>query len=271
LFGAVLFFNVYPKAVGSFWPTASKVIGLLLLGGMLAIFRRSDGHGRALWLDFSYWEILGIIGWTYLATCALYVPVRRWRGTPVLWLVLLCAFNMAAASHVVQFPNRLPLYVWPWSNGAFAILTLSGTITADVLLTDRWADSLAGRAKLTSGFGAILLLTGWASSPLGISKIRATPTWCLVSAGSSVFLFLLLYWICDVHRRTRWASFVRPAGTNTLLTYLLPDFFFFGVSLAWLPQAWDYGFAGVLRAAAFTALMLLLSAALTRCRVRLQL
>lgn len=271
LFGAILFLNVYPKSAGSFWPMLSKAAGLLLVTALLLIFRRVDRHGHLAWLDFSYWEILGIIGWTYLATCVLYIPLRRSRVAPVLWLLLLCAFNMAASAHLLRFPNVLPLYLWPWNNGAFTILTMAGIVTTQIVLMGEWGKTVGRRLKLASIFGVILLSVGAAAAPLGISKIRATPTWCLVSAGVAVLLFLTLYWICDVHRSTAWSAFARPAGTNTLLTYLLPDLFIFGVSLAWLPPMWRFGFPGVLKAAAFTALILLIAAVLTRLRIRLQL
>ncbi len=271
LIGAALLIYVGPTPAGNLWRTVSKVVGALLLATMLLIFRRADEQGHVRWLDFSYWEILGIIGWTYLATCALWLPFRRWRAAPIILLITMCAFNMATAAGFIGFPATLPLYLWPWSNGAFAVLTMSGIVTAQILLTDEWGFTLSNKLGRATGFGVVLLLAGAISVPLGISKNRATPTWCLVSAGTSVLLFVLLYWICDVHGRTRWAAFVRPAGSNTLLTYLLPDFFAFGVSLAWLPRMWSYGLPGAFRAAVFTALMLLISAVLTRWRIRLRL
>ena len=108
-------------------------------------------------------------------------------------------------------------------------------------------------------------------TPLGISKIRATPTWCLYSAAASTLIFLLLYWLCDVKRQTAWASFVKPAGSNTLLTYLLPDLFYAALGTFYLSAALQRGAPGVIKALVFTALMLTLAAILTRLRVRLQL
>ena len=103
--------------------------------------------------------------------------------------MLLCAFNMLSAAHLLQLPNDLPLYLWPWSNGAFCLLTMSGVVTAQLLLTGQ------RNGKLALFFALGLLLTGALATPLGISKIRATPTWSIVSAGASVLLFLFLYWI----------------------------------------------------------------------------
>ena len=70
LFGVVLFLNVYPVSPAAQWPQAFKAAGLLLVCLMLLVFRR-HAHGHAAWLAFSYWEILGIIGASYLAPCLL--------------------------------------------------------------------------------------------------------------------------------------------------------------------------------------------------------
>lgn len=271
LFGAVLLLVVLPKQTEARWRIASRTGGAVLLLGALLVFRRVDAAGAVRWLDFSYWEILGIIGWTYFATCVLYVPLRRHRLAPVLWLIAMVAFNMLSAAHILQWPNQLPLYVWPWSNGAFVVMTLAGLVTAQITLTSDAATGTGRKLAYCAGFAAVLIVAAVVSTPLGISKIRATPTWCLGSAGACVLIFAGLYWVCDVKRKTSWSAFVRPAGANTLLTYLLPDFFAFGVSLAWLPAMWKFGLPGAFRAMVFTALILTVAYWLTRWRIRLQL
>jgi hypothetical protein len=59
-----------------------------------------------------------------------------------------------------------------------------------------------------------------------------------------------------------------------LLTYLLPDFYFFIVSacgFTFFTTHANAGLAGVMRCVLFTALILVLSALLTRWKLRLQL
>lgn len=89
-----------------------------------------------------------------------------------------------------------------------------------------------------------------------------------------MLLFTVLYWLCDVKKQASWAAFVRPAGANTLLTYLLPDVWFFLTSLlgfTWFEMHFNAGLPGVLRSTVFTALMLALAGILLRMRVRLRL
>jgi predicted acyltransferase len=60
-----------------------------------------------------------------------------------------------------------------------------------------------------------------------ISKIQSTPSWGLICNGISMLLFVLLFWIIDIKKRIKWASFLRPAGENSLTIYLVPDMFYY--------------------------------------------
>jgi predicted acyltransferase len=123
------------------------------------------------------------------------------------------------------------------------------------------------------GFTVLLVAVGAICTPLGISKNRATPTWCLYSAAIGTVLFMALYWIADVKGIKRWAAFVKPAGSNTLLTYLLPDLFYYsaGIAYLYLPAQLNAGWPGAVRSVVFTGLILAAAAVLTRWKVRLQL
>ena len=272
LLGAILFWVVYPRDGGrrGLW-IGLRLSGLALMLAMFAIYRRTHPNGDVGWLSFSYWEILGIIGWTYLAVSILYIPFSKWRWTPTVLFAALLGLNVASAAKWVTFGDHLPLHVWPLNNGAFGLIVMAGVITSQIFLTDSFAVTFRGKAWTSTLFGTALFLGGWALSPLGISKIRATPTWCLFSASSSVFLFLLLYWLCDARGHTKWAAFAKAPGVNTLLTYLLPDLFYFAIGTAWLPAVMGQGLPGAVWAAVFTALMLGIAALLTRWRVRMQL
>ncbi len=272
LVGAILFWNVYPRSdKHRRLFNGMKAGGLVLMIAMFAIFRRTGTDGHAAWLDFSYWEILGLIGWTYLAVSILYIPTRRWRWAPLAWLVCLVALNAASLAHWIAFSAKLPYYLWPWNTGCFCLLTMAGIVTSTIFLSDTLAATARQKALWAIVFAAALFLAGWLLTPLGISKIRATPTWGLYSAGAATLAFLALYWVCDVHRHVRWAAIVKPAGSNTLLTYLLPDLFFVTLgSLASL-NPWGYGWQGVMQSLIFTLLILGISAILTRYKVRMQL
>jgi len=275
LLGAVLFWNVYPSSRR--YAILFRVLrfsGLALMIVMFAIFRRTTTNGETAWIDTSYPEILGLLGYTYLAVSFLYLTTRRWRSAPFAWFLILTVLCIASTGKWIPFPGRLPLYIWPFGNGAMASIAMAGVATSSIFVENRGAQATALRKKVVSAalFGAAALILGWLLTPLGVSKIRATPTWCLYSIGCSVLLFTILYWVCDVKKLVSWARFARPAGENTLLTYLLPDFYFFIVSacgFTYFTTHANFGLLGALRCMAFTALILALSALLTRWKLRL--
>lgn len=275
LTGAVLFWSVYTgsESSGKVHKTL-RLIGLGLLIAMYAIFRRVTNTGEVGWIDGSYPEILGLIGYTYFAVCLLYIPTRRIAWAPIAWFVALTTFCALCTAKIIVFPHHLPLYFFPFSNGAEASLTMAGIIVSSIFLgTHRW-QAVNQKMMLAVGFGVISFIAGFILTPLGISKIRATPTWCLYTIGACSLLFTLLYWVCDVRKKTKWASVVRSAGSNTLLTYLLPDFYYFITSLVgftYFRSHLNLGWPGVFRAIVFTFVMLGLSTLLTKCKVRLQL
>jgi heparan-alpha-glucosaminide N-acetyltransferase len=253
--------------------TALKISGGVILAVMLAMFRRKTEIGQVAWLDFSYWEILGLIGCAYLAVSILYLRLARKTWMLVVALVALNTVNALSAAGKLGWTEPFLRY-WPFEAGLCAI-TMAGVVAARIFfdgnVEGKMARSFRDRAVRASGYGALLFAAGLALCPLGIAKLGDTPTWGLFSASACTFVFLALYWIADVKHQTSWAAFVKPAGSNTLLTYLLPDVGYVIPALAMLTERWQAGAPGVIRAFVFTAIMLAASAVLTRWKVRLQL
>jgi heparan-alpha-glucosaminide N-acetyltransferase len=94
----------------------------------------TSGSGLTAWLDPSYPEILGLIGYTYLAVAFLYLLTRRWKWAPALWFGLPVALCASSTARLVVFPNRLPLYFWPFGNGATACIMMAGVVTSILFL-----------------------------------------------------------------------------------------------------------------------------------------
>jgi heparan-alpha-glucosaminide N-acetyltransferase len=271
----MLYLNIYPR--WERFPAYSTVLRAIGLAGavvLLSLFRRTTHSGQTAWLDPSYPEILGLIGYTYLAVAFLYLLTRRWKWAPALWFVLLVALCACSTARLVAFPVRLPLYFWPFGNGAMACIMMAGVVTAILFLGAGERPSSRFSLTMAAGFALLTLIAGAVLTPLGISKIRATPTWSLCSVGAAVLLFMALFWLCDLKHVTGWTFPVRSAGSNTLLTYLLPDlwyFFFASAGITFFDSHWNAGAPGVIKALAFTAIILSLSTLLTRFKVRLQL
>ena len=284
LLGAILLWAVYPETLSRTARNTLRGLGAALLVGMLAIFRRADATtGHTAWLDFSYPEILGLIGLTYLAVCLLYIPFRRFAWTPLAAFGLLLLFNIACIAHWTSL-NNLPMYVFPFDNGAMAAITMAGVVISSIFLPNHTgaADGSPTQPRRTPQRQIVLALSlavtafvlGLLLKPLGISKIRATPTWALWSIAAAIVFFTAFYVLCDLRHRTAWATLFRAPGANTLLTYLLPDLTYFllaTVGQRRLLGRFNSGLPGITRAVCFTVGILLLSRVLTRAKLRLQL
>lgn len=269
LTGAILFLAVYPKDGPQTRWRIMKYAGLAIVIAALAIFRQTNQAGRVTWLDFGYWEILGLIGRVYLAACILYVPFRKWIWAPPAVFAGLTALNIASRVGMTPLDRIFPYALWPFDSGELPSIAFAGIITYSIFFDPRVARTLQRKVILALGFAAILFAGGWATTPLQIHKNEATPAWCLYCSGIGVVLFLVIYWLADVRGWRSWAAPFKPAGANTLLTYLLPDLFYFGVAgYIALPHR---GWPGIVRAFVFTGCILAVSAFLTKKKIRVQL
>jgi heparan-alpha-glucosaminide N-acetyltransferase len=287
--GASLFLSVYPGKNGSPpWHKALRVAGAVLVAVMYALFRRTGADGQLHWIDGSYPEILGLIGYAYFAVCLLYIPFRRWVIAPLLWFVALIVWNSittapflamvathsVAMAHWLNFSHHLRGYVWPWGNGSSASLVMAGIVTTTIFLEAKQLRTIRHKVLAAMAFSLACLIAGFLLTPLGISKIRATPTWGLYTIAFAVAAFTVLYWLCDIRKHTAWAFPFRPAGSNTLTTYLLPDYWEMILGLlgiTFFDHHFRYGWQGVTKSLLFTCFILVVASLLTRAKVRLAL
>jgi heparan-alpha-glucosaminide N-acetyltransferase len=271
LVGVILFFIKYPKTDGN-----KKTLFLILRWGGLAMvlvlmffFRRRDGEEIA-WFDLSNSSILGGLGFSYISCGILFMLLgdKIWKLAAA--LVFLVLLNVGMKAGVLEFVRSWPSLLWPFRSGSAASITMSGVIMSMIIFDDGVAKSLEEKFKWGIAYVVLLFIAGWALLPFGLAKIGGTPSWCLLSAGFTGTIFILVYWLVDVKGVSSWAAFLKPAGSNPLLVYLLPDIYYalfrsFHRSIAMV------GWVGVWRPIALTALILILATILTRKNVRMQL
>ncbi|MCK5104829.1 MAG: DUF5009 domain-containing protein [Cyclobacteriaceae bacterium] len=270
--GVILLWNLYPKAEGKkkLLFTALKWTGLALLIVLLAIYRRNvDGEIR--WVNPENWAILGGIGWAYLSVVLIYFITKEKFKWLTVSFVLLVLLNVAFKAGYVDFLRGIPKLLWPIGSGSLASITMAGVLLSRIFLEKNVAKSIKEKYLWSAGYAIILLLAGWLLMPFGLAKIGSTPSWCLYSAGICVITFLILYWIVDMKNITAWAGFMKPAGSNPLLTYILPDIYYAIFGLYHFTHIAGEGWPGVIRALLFSLFILGISAIMTRMKIRLQL
>ena len=270
--GILLSWSVYPKSgTHRSLYRSLKASGFVLLIVLVAIFRRKTATGGVSGLDMGYPEILGLIGFAYLCAGIIYLvlPKTFWWFAGA--FVGLNVMNTASKLGALPMLRHVPLYFWPLADGALASIVMAGVVFSFMLFDASVAATLKSKFFWSAAFAVILFAGGVALMPLGISKNHATPTWCLFSESSSVAILLALYYIVDIKRVAAWAGFVKPAGSNTLLTYLLPWICSVIPLIQRLSGEGSAGASGVFLACFFTAFILALSGLLTKMRLRMQL
>jgi len=256
-----------------------KYAGFALFILLMVIFRRTTADGHVAWLDFSDWEILGLLGWAYLSVSAIYLLTERlaFRKRLVVLVFALAGFvtiNALSTAGRLTWLNSLPPYAKPFEAG-LSSLTMAGLLASLLIFGDRIVDDkivLPFRQKVwwAVGAAAILFSAGWLLRPLGISKIRDTPTWCLYCMAANVLIAVLLYWIADVEHKSRWAGFSKAAGSNPLLAYFLPYIAYLIPKLSWLTADGTEGWMGVGKSLLFTGFILGIVTGLDRSKIRLR-
>jgi heparan-alpha-glucosaminide N-acetyltransferase len=246
-----------------------KYSGLLLLTVLAVTFRRTTAEGHAAWLDFSDWEILGLLGWAYLLAGSLYLVFRKKVLIPAVSLVALVALNVVSTMGGLKEIQRLPPFLQPFEAGLSSI-TVAGLLTSLIFLEGTLARTFRTKVLWALSYAAVLAAAGWMLTPLGISKLRDTPSWCMYCSAANILLFLFLYWMADVRQWTRGVAFIEPVGSNALLAYLLAYVAYFVPTLFRLTADGTAGWYGAMRSLLFAALILAVVSILTRLQFRLR-
>jgi predicted acyltransferase len=267
---AFMIWGVYgsasPGGVNS-WRSVGA-LGLLVLAG--AYRGGVDGKG---WMTHQWWGILGLIGWSYLISASVWLACRG----RVAWLLVATVLCVAFYALCHAFPAATyPAWGDLLDNGGLVCetsLTLLGVVTSLIFFAAPGERSPRRRFAQAGALVAAALVAGALLRPAyTISKIYASPTWCLYSAAICIVLFGALFWLVDLRGRSGWIKAIAPVAANPLVAYLIPFVFVAALDAAQLemPQALNNGALGVGFCVVFVLFVLGATAVVTR-KVRLQL
>ncbi len=267
----ILIWNTYSAGINNlliFWAKALGIATLLYL----AIIYRGDENGNIIRFAPQWWGILGLIGWSYLASALIVVFSRNnmyiLSGTWLLFSLLsMLSQNPATASSLSFIPNAI-------SGGTLTALTLGGVLSSYAFRHYRERND---NKKMTIIFiSAIVVLIGLSllTRPYwGISKLAATPAWLFICSAITLAAFLMMYWITDVKQKSNWFSLIKPAGTDTLLCYLIPYLLYatFRATGFSFPAFMLDGAVGLLKSLGIALLCVIITRTLNRAGIRLKL
>ena len=104
-------------------------------------------------------------------------------------------------------------------------LVLGGVLTSVIFMYFRRRNENLKMTLVFLAFAALLIVLSVITRPYWkLAKLGATPAWLFLCSAFTLLTFLAVYWIADVKRKSNWFNFIRPAGTDTLLCYLIPYF-----------------------------------------------
>ncbi|MEX6686765.1 DUF5009 domain-containing protein [Danxiaibacter flavus] len=269
----IVLWNVYPKSANKRMINVGKSVALVLLV-VLAIFYRGGKAPDVHYFSTSWWGILGLIGWSYLVgSLACFIAREKIIITVIFWLLFL---GLCIARHAHVLPQNLVLHaiVGPLGEGGLAALVLGGVITGQIfryfMSGQQWQKMLLTYLVLA----ILLLVAGFGVRPLdGISKIRATPSWVLICSSITLFLFIVVFLVADVWGKASLFNPIKPAGTDTLLCYLMPYYAYAIVVLfnLGLPGPLLVGAVGLLKSFFFSLIMIWCAGGLNRIGIKLKL
>ena len=232
LTGVFLIWNDYKENEKNFFTIAGlRLLGIALLVFLVFKFRSGKMVNNGS-LIISWWGILGLIGWGYLAAALLYFAVRdNILNTAIGWLFFLL-LNILSKLNLLDSLNSVKPILGVLIEGNVPFIVISGVFTT--LIMRKLSPDYRKTIIILVAMGAFCIVAGFVLRKwFIISKNLATPSWGFLCNGISLIVFALLYWIIDVRKQTKWTFFLKPAGENSLTTYLAPDIIY---HLIWMTE-----------------------------------
>lgn len=272
-FSVILVWNSYEVKNKITFLLRGAGIGILLF---LVIIYRGGAAEEITWLKTSWWGILGLIGWTYLTSCIVFFIFRNHIAGMAGALFFFISLYIGERTGAIDFLSGLNEILWLGGHiGGHSAIAVAGMIVSMVFTNTDYLKTDKEKITWTLVFALILFLTGFLLYPLyGINKNMATPTWDLYCSAICAVIFVFLYFIIDIKGYKKWTVVFSPTGSNPLLAYILPDIFYAILGLlniAFIGVYLSDGIIGITRSIVITAFMVILTALLTKNKVRLHL
>ena len=269
----ILIWNLYPKNANKYLVFAAKAAGIITLL-VLAFMYRGGDDGQVTRFAPKWWGILGLIGWSYLAAALVTVVSKNnfWviLGGWVFFCVLSMVFKagyIPRDSFISYIPNAI-------LGGTLTGLAMGGVLTATLFKYFRKRNENIKMTLVFIGFAVLLIALSMITRPYWkLAKLGATPAWLFLCSAFTLLAFTAIYWIADVKRKANWFNIVRPAGTDTLLCYLIPYFLYAIISATkfhW-PEAIVTGGVGLVKSFLLAMFCVFITGWLNKAGVKLKL
>ncbi len=269
---AILVWNVY-RFKNKTWAYLLRVIGAVGLLLLAWIYRAGDDGKQGL--TPQWWGILGLIGWAYLFSCIIY-QLMRGRIIFLLLAIAVCiAWYTISRSGTAKDNSLLQWMAARSGHAAHTSIVLCGIVVSLFFFDRDIIKKIYWRFIAACLFALAAAIAGFFIRPYyGISKIYATPTWCLYCVAICTVLYSILYWLTDILKVDKWTVFFQPAASNPLLVYILPAIIMYlqiSLGLYFMPAEFHQGVLGIAWSVCYTVIIMFIAMGLNKLKIKLQL
>ena len=261
----ILLWNNYPEKTNKWIVYGLRAVALITLLTFAIVYR--GGEDGTNTFAPQWWGILGLIGWAYLVSGLVTVFSKNNLAIVASIWAFFCALSML--HHAKLIPDFLYFIPEAITGGTLTALTLGGVATA--LIFGKLRNENGKLTGVLLAISAVLIILSVVTRPYwGLAKLGATPAWLFLCSAFTILGFIVVYWIADVYGKEKWFSIIRPAGTATLLCYLIP---YFAYSTMWmtginLPDFMLVGGIGLLKSFLFAILCAVITGGLLKAGLR---
>jgi hypothetical protein len=267
----IVIWNTYPKTFNKILTNSVRglAVGVLVF---LAIKYRGGADDSIRYFGPQWWGILGLIGWAYLAS-GLVTVLSRNNFYVVLggWSFFALLSMVYHAGYVPDLFGFIPNAIL---GGTLAGLTMGGVVTSMIFQHYRSKGDNKMLTVVLVSISVLLIVLSIVTRPYwGLAKLGATPAWLFLCSAFTILAFVVVYWIADVYKNAHWFKIIKPAGTATLLCYLIPYFAYGFTRLVGFhpPELFLAGGLGLLKSLVFAIICAQITGLLIRAGVQLKL
>ena len=267
----ILIWNLYPKNANKLFVNIAKGIGIVTLIILAFAYRGTGEDNEIYYFRPQWWGILGLIGWAYLAGALVTVFAKNNFWAILGAWVFFCILSMAYKARYIPHGTFIPEAIL---GGTLAGLTMGGVLISTVFRYFRQRNDNKNMTWVFLGFSVILIALSIITRPYWkLAKLGATPAWLFLCSAFTIIAFTLIYWLADVYKKANWFNIIKPAGTDTLLCYLIPYFLYSilqAVHFHW-PDIIRTGGIGLLKSFLLALLCIFIAGRLNKAGIRLKL
>lgn len=233
--GVFLVWNDYRNQEKRFFTVAGlRLTGIILL--VFLVFKFNSGESaNSGSLITGWWGILGQIGWGYLVTALAFMICRESILKTSVVAVFFLAMNIFDSLGYTGYLENIKPVLGIIIQGNVPFIVTAGLI-GGLIIRKIPRQEFSKAAAIFAGIAIICLVSGFLLRKwFIISKILATPSFGLICTGISFLVYVVVYLIVDARGYDRCTFFLRPAGENSLTTYLAPTILYHIIWMSGVP------------------------------------